>query len=537
MNAGLLGFPQGLLPLTRPEWLIPPQIVGTDLVASVDHMANAAAYDLYFNSSPTDVGATRVGRFPTARIVVPNMGAGERVVTNRGFETGDLTGWMPYFSPTYFVVGTASKKNGNYGVAATIAAGAVDRLYTDRFAASAGQSCAASVWAFVVSAPGTPVYPTGYQLWIEWLTASGTSISAVAVFDYIRTPVGAWSQSAGSLTAPANTAYARAGINIVNGSASGNLIIYFDDISVIGPSSSTSGLYAVRAVDTNGNVSPLFSSWLSVTQAQSTLGDVSANHIQLDPSTSTIKSSNFSAGAAGASISPNGLDGIILNDTGWRSALDTWTYASATTFTVPGNVVARFPKGMKVRLTQTTVKYFYVVNATYSAPNTTVTVNAGSDYALVNAAITENYYSYVATPQGFPEWFNYACAWTCDTAPQPSIGNGTFTRLFKMEGTLIHFWIALVCGSTTTYGGGGTYYFTVPIAQSAMPDSLAHGMLSGYAHRPGVWLVQMMHYWFNPTSFNILYWLSSGVLVLFGVTTPGMANGTNVRMTGQYRLW
>jgi hypothetical protein len=92
--------------------------------------------------------------------------------------------------------------------------------------------------------------------------------------------------------------------------------------------------------------------------------------------------------------------------TGWIAGSG-WTYASASTFTVAGNVTALFPVGTKIKLTQTTVKYFYVVSASYGAPNTTVTVTGGSDYSLTNAAITSPYYSYTANPQGFPHWFAY----------------------------------------------------------------------------------------------------------------------------------
>jgi hypothetical protein len=79
---------------------------------------------------------------------------------------------------------------------------------------------------------------------------------------------------------------------------------------------------------------------------------------------------------------------------------------------VAGDVTTQFPKGTKIKLIQTTIKYFYVADASYSSPNTTVTVTGGSDYTLTNAAITAPYYSYEETPQGFPDWFNYTITWT-----------------------------------------------------------------------------------------------------------------------------
>jgi hypothetical protein len=42
--------------------------------------------------------------------------------------------------------------------------------------------------------------------------------------------------------------------------------------------------------------------------------------------------------------------------------------------------------GDKIKLTQTTVKYFYIVGVA----NTLLTVTGGSDYTVANAAITNN---------------------------------------------------------------------------------------------------------------------------------------------------
>jgi hypothetical protein len=104
----------------------------------------------------------------------------------------------------------------------------------------------------------------------------------------------------------------------------------------------------------------------------------------------------------------NANEFISLGDDGWSAFPGTWTYASATTFTITGDYRSWFPTGTKIKLTQTTAKYFYVVAVSYGAPNTTVTVCAGSDYSLANAAITEPNYSYQASPRGFPTGFAWA---------------------------------------------------------------------------------------------------------------------------------
>ena len=93
---------------------------------------------------------------------------------------------------------------------------------------------------------------------------------------------------------------------------------------------------------------------------------------------------------------------------GWTDPGETWTYASASTFTVAGDVTGKYGKGDKLKFTQTTVKYAVIsATPTYSAPNTTITIAVNTDYTIAAAAISANYYSKAENPQGFPDWFNY----------------------------------------------------------------------------------------------------------------------------------
>lgn len=93
-------------------------------------------------------------------------------------------------------------------------------------------------------------------------------------------------------------------------------------------------------------------------------------------------------------------------ENGWIDANETWTYASADdptyTFTISGDKTGKYSAGMRIKLTQTTAKYFIITAVSYSSPNTTVTVYGGTDYDLANATITSPYYSMVKAPHGFP---------------------------------------------------------------------------------------------------------------------------------------
>jgi hypothetical protein len=97
---------------------------------------------------------------------------------------------------------------------------------------------------------------------------------------------------------------------------------------------------------------------------------------------------------------------IFRDVTGWIEANETWTYASADdptfTLTISGDKTSKYSAGMRVKLTQTTDKFFIITKVAYSSPNTTLTLYGGTDYDLANATITTPYYSPDKAPQGFP---------------------------------------------------------------------------------------------------------------------------------------
>jgi hypothetical protein len=165
--------------------------------------------------------------------------------------------------------------------------------------------------------------------------------------------------------------------------------------------------------------------------------------------------------SAGGTLSATGATTLtgaltIKSYDGWIAPTDTWTYASATTFTISGvDRTAQFIKGAKLKLTQTSVKYFYVISSTFST-NTTVTVWAGTDYTLANAAITSPNISYDETPQGFPQYFTSPPTYTNLTST-----SGTDTSRFKISGQEVTFEQCLVFGASTTMGSDPR--FTLPV--------------------------------------------------------------------------
>ncbi len=164
---------------------------------------------------------------------------------------------------------------------------------------------------------------------------------------------------------------------------------------------------------------------------------------------------------------------------GWISAGETWTYASATTFTISGDKTSKYQKGDKIKLTQTTVKYFYIIGVSYSNPNTTITVTGGSDYSLANTTITSPYYSKVENPQGFPPFFNWTASITCPSGTAPSYSTNSCS--FSISNGFCLFTILLENSSGGTAGASANPLFcSKPISATSAISLSIHGVFSFY---------------------------------------------------------
>jgi len=141
---------------------------------------------------------------------------------------------------------------------------------------------------------------------------------------------------------------------------------------------------------------------------------------------------------------------------GWIAT--TGAYASATTITVASGAAAKYRKGDKIKLTQTTVKYFSIIGVA----DTVLTVTGGSDYSVADAAITDMYYSHEATPIGFPTYFNYT--------PTVTASSGTLTTTSASAKFTVVNGFCMITGSTTITNKGtasGTLNTSLPVANAA----------------------------------------------------------------------
>ncbi len=177
---------------------------------------------------------------------------------------------------------------------------------------------------------------------------------------------------------------------------------------------------------------------------------------------------------------------------GWIDCTnDDWTYVSATSFTVPTDLTAKYRKAAKLRWKEGgSYKYGYVVSSSYGAPNTTVNLYAGSDFSLAGGAITDNYISYIEEPEGFPHWFNW------DPAPTgySAVPAGA-TYKFRIDGQMVS---AYLCEPNNGTSNLTTKDFTAPVSAKAT---------SGLN-----WAVK------NPLCVNNNVSVETGVLEIFGAS-------------------
>lgn len=164
---------------------------------------------------------------------------------------------------------------------------------------------------------------------------------------------------------------------------------------------------------------------------------------------------------------------------GWIPVSETWTRTGNHTFTVAGDLTAKYRKGTKVRYKDGgAYEYGTVISSSYSSPNTTVTLATNTDYAMAAATITNTYISYIDNPEGFPQKFNFTIALTLKsgsgTLPTFSSSGATFVS----KGRLFFVTFSLTNSSGGTAGSGsGQVWLSFPFGT---PDngSIDSGMAS-----------------------------------------------------------
>lgn len=139
-------------------------------------------------------------------------------------------------------------------------------------------------------------------------------------------------------------------------------------------------------------------------------------------------------------------------NTGWIAAVGTWTYASPNTITIPTNGATTYGKGMRIRFKQGG-GYKYYACAAIAA--TTLTTFVNTDHVVTNDPITDVYYSFAASPYGYPDLFTR----TATGIVSGSGGSaGTYaqsvaTAMYRVLGTTVTEYISLVVTNVGSWSG------------------------------------------------------------------------------------
>jgi hypothetical protein len=206
---------------------------------------------------------------------------------------------------------------------------------------------------------------------------------------------------------------------------------------------------------------------------------------------------------------------------GWSVIPLQCTYASLSSFTVPGDIRGYLGKSDKIMLTQDgSVKYFYVYPApTYSGGITTVPLIGGSDFSLSNTPITLPYFSKVETPVGFPDWLN----WSPTYGAAGSMTYTSVTTAFaKFKLTRNEVEILLYATGTTGGTANNTITFTLHIL-----NEQSNGVLC--AHVPDL----------TATSIDgNAFFNSSGIIGVrrYDSASYGLGTGRTINVSGGYSV-
>lgn len=166
-----------------------------------------------------------------------------------------------------------------------------------------------------------------------------------------------------------------------------------------------------------------------------------------------------------AKITNSNITAAKLDDNllaGWILLTASGTRVGDTSFTVAGDVTDQIAVGDKLKLTDTTTKYYYVTAVAYTS-STLITVTGGTDYTVVGDP-SNIYYSKVASPVGFPQCFNYTPTFTGFSA-DPS----AYISQFTITDRIVTWFFHTDTGGTSN---ATTYTMTIPVTAKTLTNGV-----------------------------------------------------------------
>jgi hypothetical protein len=167
----------------------------------------------------------------------------------------------------------------------------------------------------------------------------------------------------------------------------------------------------------------------------------------------------------------------LLYNGGWIEVSDTWSYATATTITVPSDATLYYKKGWGVRIKQGgAYKYMYVIDVAA----TLLTLTGGSDYSVANSTITDIAVApNPAAAIGFPTLFNHATVLSGSAGSAGTYSETVFINgIFSIAGGKVFFESSKMVVDKGSWAG--TVNLNLPVAANFAYSSV-------FQHPPAWW--------------------------------------------------
>ncbi len=159
------------------------------------------------------------------------------------------------------------------------------------------------------------------------------------------------------------------------------------------------------------------------------------------------------------------ISGPIVGGDGWTAVSETWTYASASTITIPSNGTTKYQKGMKIRFKQGG-GYKYAVASVVAATLITILVN--TDHTVANAAITDVSYSFIERPFGWPDLFSFTGTTSASGSMTWTVSTIALSK-YKVSGKTVTLFLDIV--GTTGGTASNTLQYSIPFTPTAFTFS------------------------------------------------------------------
>jgi hypothetical protein len=182
-------------------------------------------------------------------------------------------------------------------------------------------------------------------------------------------------------------------------------------------------------------------------------------------SNTSVAGINIAEGCPAANVN-NGMRAMMADtrsfyeNTTWLDMGHTVTRTGATTFTINSDVTALYVAGRRIRCTDSSTLYGVIASATYSAPNTTVTVTL--DSGSLSASLTAVALS-VIDPTGDPVDASALSGLTAAVAAVPDNTIGTAKIAFSATDKLL--------GRSTSGAGAGEEITCTSFARTVLDDA------------------------------------------------------------------